>query len=77
MSVLHGYNGEIFSTALLVVKITNLSKFFWMGEILRGPVLLVYNERSFSQPRYHSKEPYMMGSLFGKILPSVATRNPT
>lgn len=47
MSVLHGYNGEIFSTALLVVKITNLSKFFWMGEILRGSVLHGYNERAF------------------------------
>lgn len=47
MSVLHGYNGEIFSTALLVVKITNLSKFFWMGEILRGSVLHGYNEGLF------------------------------
>ena len=38
MSVLHGYNGEIFSTALLVVKITNLSKFFWMGESIYNSI---------------------------------------
>lgn len=44
---------------------------------MRGSVLLVYNERTFSQPRHRSKEPYMMGSLFGQILPSIATRNPT
>ena len=60
-----------------MVKIAKLLKIFWKGEILRGSVLLVYNERSFSQPRYHSKEPYMMGSLFRQILPSVAARNPT
>ena len=60
-----------------IVKTAKLCHFFLEGVRLRNSVLLIYNERSFSQPRYHSKEPYMMGSLFGQILPSVATRNPT
>ena len=40
-------------------------------------MLLVYNERTFFQPSHHSKEPYMMGSLFGQTLPSAAAKNPT
>ena len=75
--MLHVYNGRDFSTALLVGKITKLSKIFWMGEILMRSVLLVYNEGTFSNQKHRGKEPYMMGSLFGQILPSIATRNPT
>ena len=59
------------------VKFAKLSKIFLEGVRLRHSVLLVYNERTFSRPCHHRKEPHMMGSLFGQILPSVATRNPT
>ena len=59
------------------VKFSKLSKIFLEGVRLRHSVLLVYNERTFFQPSHHSKEPYMMGSLFGQILPSIAARNPT
>ena len=59
------------------VKFAKLSKIFLEGVRLRHSVLLVYNERTFSRPCHHSKEPYMMGSLFGQILPSAAARNPT
>ena len=55
----------------------NVQKFFWKGERLGESELLIYNERTFPQPRHRGKEPYMMGSLFRQILPSVATRNPT
>ena len=58
-------------------NLPNVQKFFWKGERLGGSELLIYNERTFSQPRHRGKEPYMMGSLFGQILPSVAARNPT
>ena len=58
------------------IKFTKLLKIFLEGVRLRHSVLLIYNERTFSRPRHHSKEPYMMGSLFGQILPSIATRNP-
>ncbi len=58
-------------------NLPNVQKFFWKGERLGESELLIYNERTFSQPRHHSKEPYMMGSLFGQTLPSAAARNPT
>lgn len=53
--------------------------FLFLGKVFRfrGSALLIYNERTFSQPCHHSKEPYMMGSLFGQIPPSAAARNPT
>lgn len=60
-----------------IVKTAKLLNLFLEGEILRGSELLVYNEGTFSQPRHRVKEPYMMGSLFRQILPSVAARNPT
>ena len=60
-----------------IVKTAKLLNLFLEGEILRGSELLVYNEGTFSQPRHRVKEPYMMGSLFGQILPSAAARNPT
>lgn len=60
-----------------IVKTAKLLNLFLEGEILRGSELLVYNEGTFSQPRHCGKEPYMMGSLFGQILPSAAARNPT
>lgn len=59
------------------VKFAKLPKIFLEGVRLRHSVLLVYNERTFPRPRHHREEPYMMGSLFRQILPSVATRNPT
>ena len=58
-------------------NLPNVQKFFWKGERLGESELLIYNERTFFQPSHHSKEPYMMGSLFGQILPSAAARNPT
>lgn len=58
-------------------NLPNVQKFFWKGERLGESELLIYNERPFSQPRHRGKEPYMMGSLFGQILPSAAARNPT
>lgn len=58
-------------------NLPNVQKFFWKGERLGESELLIYNERTFSQPRHRNKEPYMMGSLFGQILPSIATRNPS
>ena len=60
-----------------IVKTAKLYRFFLEGVRLRHSVLLVYNERTFSRPCHHRKEPYMMGSLFGQILPSIATRNPS
>lgn len=59
------------------VKFAKLSKIFWKVFRFRGSELLVYNERTFSRPRYHREEPYMMGSLFEQIPPSAAARNPT
>ena len=53
--------------------------FLFLGKVFRfrGSELLIYNERTFFQPRHRGKEPYMMGSLFGRILPSATARNPT
>lgn len=65
-----------FSYGRFPVKFAKLSKIFLEGVRLRHSVLLVYNERTFSQPRHCGKEPYMMGSLFGQILLSAAARNP-
>lgn len=59
------------------VKFAKLSKIFLEGVRLRHSVLLVYNERTFPNQKHRGKEPYMMGSLFGQILPSAAARNPT
>lgn len=59
------------------VKFAKLSKIFWKVFRFQGSELLVYNERTFSQPRHRGKEPYMMGSLFRQILPSAAAKNPT
>lgn len=68
---------ELFSVAACPSNLPNFQIYFWKGEHFEGPELLVYNEVTFSQPRHRSKEPYMMGSLFGQILPSAAARNPT
>ena len=76
-SVLLVYNERSFSVVDSPLNLTNFQIYFWKGERFEGSVLLVYNERTFSLPRHYGKEPYMMGSLFGQILPSVATRNPT
>ena len=70
------YNERYFFCSQISVRFAKLLIFFWKGERFEGPELLVYNEGTFSQPRHRSKEPYMMGSLFGKILPSAAARNP-
>ena len=76
MSVLHGYNEGLF---LWPVSRQIRQTFLFLGKVFRfrWSELLIYNERTFSQPRHRGKEPYMMGSLFRQILPSVATRNPT
>ena len=47
MSVLHGYNGEIFSAANLPLKLPNILITFWNSEILKGSVLHGYNEGLF------------------------------
>ncbi len=72
MDIMRGFSMVGFPSNL-----PNVQNFFWKGERLGESELLIYNERTFSQPRHRGKEPYMMGSLFGQILPSVATRNPT
>ena len=68
---------RVFSMVGFPSNLPNVQKFFWKGERLGESELLIYNERTFSQPRHRGKEPYMMGSLFGQILPSAAARNPT
>ena len=40
-----------------IIKTTKLFRFFLEGVRLRHSVLLVYNERTFSQPRYLREEP--------------------
>lgn len=72
MDIMRGFSMVGFPSNL-----PNVQKFFWKGERLGESELLIYNEKTFSQPRHRGKEPYMMGSLFRQILPSVATRNPT
>mgnify|MGYP007027244517 CR=1 FL=1 len=42
------------------VKFAKLSKIFLAGVRLRHSVLLVYNERTFSRPCHHRKEPYIV-----------------
>lgn len=42
-----------------IIKTTKLVRFFLEGVRLRHSVLLVYNERTFSQPRYLREEPYI------------------
>ena len=44
------------------VKFAKLSKIFLAGVRLRHSVLLVYNERTFSRPCHHRKEPYIRNS---------------
>ena len=58
-------------------NLPNFQNFFCRGERFQGSELLVYNERTFFQPGHRGKELYMMGSLFGQILPSAAARNST
>ena len=46
-----------------IIKTTKLFRFFLEGVRLRHSVLLVYNERTFSQPRYLREEPCIRDPL--------------
>ena len=46
-------------------NLPNVQKYFWKGERLWESELLIYNERTFSQPR-HREEPHIRNS---KVLP--------
>lgn len=45
-----------------IIKTTKLFRFFLEGVRLRHSVLLVYNEKTFFQPRYLREEPCIRNS---------------
>lgn len=54
MDIMRGFSMVGFPSNL-----PNVQNFFWKGERLGESELLIYNERTFSQPRHRGKEPYI------------------